>query len=49
MTTHHHPPDHAHPSPSVPPSLMRLSLGGRLLAAGIVVVWVWVLVLWAIA
>jgi hypothetical protein len=48
MTTHHHHPDHAHPSPPVPPSLMRLSLGGRLIAVGVVVLLVWTLVFWAI-
>ena len=49
MTTHHHhDPDHAHPSPSIPPSLMRLSLGGRLIAVGVVVLLVWTLVFWAI-
>jgi hypothetical protein len=51
MTTHrhHHHPGQAHPSPSIPPSLMRLSLGGRLVAAASVILLVWVLVLWAIA
>jgi hypothetical protein len=44
---HHHHPGHAHPSPTMPPSLMRWSLGGRLAAVGIVVVLVWALVFWA--
>ncbi|MEZ5889535.1 MAG: hypothetical protein R3D52_04245 [Xanthobacteraceae bacterium] len=50
MTTHHHHrPGQPHPSPAVPPSLMRLSLGGRFIAVGIVIVLVWTLVIWAIA
>jgi hypothetical protein len=48
MTAHHHHPGHAHPSPAVPPSLMRLSLGGRLAAAGVVIALIWLLVFWAI-
>jgi hypothetical protein len=48
-THHHHQPGQPHPSPSVPPSLMRLSLGGRFIAVGVVIVLVWTLVVWAIA
>jgi hypothetical protein len=46
---HHHHPNHVHPSPTVPPSLIRLSLGSRLLTVGAIVLLVWALVLWAIA
>jgi hypothetical protein len=48
MTTHHQHLDHVQPSPTIPPSLMRLSLGGRLLAVSILVLLAWVLVFWAI-
>ena len=50
MTTHHHHhPGHVHPSPRLPPSLLRFSLGGRLLVVGLLIALVWAFVLWAMA
>lgn len=46
---HHHHPGHVHPSPRLPPSLLRFSLGTRLLVVGVVIVFVWALVFWAMA
>jgi hypothetical protein len=46
---HHHHPGYVHPSPALPPSLLRFSLGGRLLAVGLVIALVWALVFWAMA
>jgi hypothetical protein len=48
MTQHHHAPGHLHPSSPPPLSLLRLSLGGRLLVAGTVAAAVWLGVLWAL-
>ncbi|MFL9826222.1 hypothetical protein [Rhodoplanes sp. SY1] len=47
MTHHHHDPGHAHPSPRLPPSLLRVSLAARLGVVAGVAVAVWGLVLWA--
>ncbi|MDC7786301.1 hypothetical protein PQJ75_01160 [Rhodoplanes sp. TEM] len=49
MTHHHHDPGHAHPSPRLPPSLLRFSLPARLGIVAAVAAVVWALVLWAIA
>lgn len=49
MTHHHHDPGFAHPSPSLKPSLLRLSLGLRLCVVAAVSAVVWSLVVWAIA
>lgn len=47
MTHHHHRPGHAHPSPAIPPSLLRLSVLHRLGAAVAVAAMLWAAVFWA--
>ena len=49
MTHHHHDPGHAHPSPRLPPSLLRVSLPVRLAVVLAAAAAVWAMVLWAIA
>jgi hypothetical protein len=49
MTHHHHGPDHAHPSPAVAPSLLRMSALERLAVAVAVAVVLWLAVWWAMA
>jgi hypothetical protein len=41
MTHHHHHPGHAHPSPKLSPSLLRLSVPERLAVAGVLIVLMW--------
>ncbi len=41
MTHHHHPGGAAHPSPTLRPSLLRLSAPGRLAIAGVLVALIW--------
>ena len=45
--THHHHADEAHPSPTLSPSLLRLSVPQRLALAGALIALIWVAVLWA--
>jgi hypothetical protein len=47
MTHHHHHPGHAHPSPRIAPSLLRLSVGARLAMVAVVVAALWGAVFWA--
>ena len=49
MTHHHHHPGHAHPSPRVAPSLLRLSAAQRLGAVAILIALLWGAVLLAMA
>jgi hypothetical protein len=46
MTHHHHHSD-AHPSPTISPSLLRLSVPRRMAVAGVLVVLIWAVALWA--
>jgi hypothetical protein len=48
MAHHHHHPGHAHPSPVIAPSLLRLSALQRLAAAAATSGILWLAVLWAI-
>jgi hypothetical protein len=48
MTHHHHHPGHAHPSPIVPPSLLRVSAFERLMASAVICAVLWLAVLWAL-
>jgi hypothetical protein len=49
MTHHHHHPGHAHPSPRVAPSLLRLSVIGRLVVVAVLMAMLWGAVIWAMA
>jgi hypothetical protein len=49
MTHHHHHPGHAHPSPYVAPSLLRLSVPERLAVAAVLIAILWGAVIWAMA
>jgi hypothetical protein len=49
MTHHHHHPGHAHPSPRVAPSLLRLSVTGRLGVVAVLIAMLWGAVIWAMA
>ena len=48
MTHHHHHDGTTHPSPTIAPSLLRLSAAQRIAAAGVLIVLIWAAVLWAI-
>jgi hypothetical protein len=45
--THHHHQGEAHPSPTLSPSLLRLSAPRRLAVAGVLIVLIWALAIWA--
>jgi hypothetical protein len=45
--THHHHTGPAHPSPTISPSLLRLSLPQRIAIAGALIALLWATVLWA--
>jgi hypothetical protein len=47
--THHHHPGHAHPSPKLAPSLLRLSAAQRLVIAGVAIALMWGVVAWALS
>lgn len=47
MTHHHHQGGEPHPSPAISPSLLRLSAGGRLAVAGVLVALIWAAYVWA--
>jgi hypothetical protein len=47
--THHHHADHAHPSPHVAPSLLRLSALQRLGLVAVLLTLLWGAVAWALA
>jgi len=47
VTHHHHRGDEAHPSPTLSPSLLRLSAPRRLLIAGVPIALIWALAVWA--
>jgi len=49
MTHHHHDPGHAHPSPRVAASLLRLSAAERLALAAVLIALLWGAVAWAMA
>jgi hypothetical protein len=49
MSHHHHHPGHAHPSPHIAPSLLRLSAVQRLAAAAVLSALLWGAVIWAMA
>lgn len=46
--THHHHPGHSHPPAAVKLSLLRLSLGVRLVVAAAVVAAIWLPVWWVL-
>jgi len=48
MTHHHHHAGEAHPSPSISPSLIRLSAPGRLAIAVALIALIWAAFFWAI-
>jgi len=48
MTHHHHRDGTAHPSPTIAPSLLRLSAAQLIAAAGVLIVLIWAAALWAI-
>jgi len=48
MTHHHHHGGEAHPSPTISPSLLRLSVPARMAAAGVLVALIWAAALWAV-
>jgi hypothetical protein len=43
---HHHPHGHAHPPAAAAASILRLSAGGRLLFAALLIALVWAAVIW---
>jgi hypothetical protein len=45
--THHHHRGAIHPSPTITPSLLRLSVPQRLAVAGVLVAVIWAAALWA--
>lgn len=45
MTHHHHQPGHAHPSPPMAASILRMSALQRLAAAALIAVALWAMVL----
>ncbi len=47
--THHQHADHAHPSPRLAPSLLRMSATERVAAAAVVIAMLWGAVLWAMS
>ena len=47
MTHHHHHGGAPHPSPTVSPSLLRLSALERLAGAGVLIALIWAAVFWA--
>jgi hypothetical protein len=47
--THHHHASEAHPSPTLSPSLLRLSVPRRLALAGALIALIWAAVLWAMS
>jgi hypothetical protein len=47
MTYHHHHGGEAHPSPTISPSLLRLSAPARMAVALVLVALVWAAALWA--
>src|SRR4029079_7811441 len=49
MAHHHHHPGQAHPSPSISPSLMRLSVAERLAVAAALIALMWAAALWAMS
>lgn len=46
---HHHHPGEGHPAAAVLPSILRLSVAQRLVAAGLAIALIWAVVLWAMA
>jgi hypothetical protein len=48
MTHHHHHAGEAHPSPTLSPSLIRLSVPQRLMLAGLLIGVIWAAVFWAV-
>jgi len=47
VTHHHHHPGHAHPSPRIAPSLLRLSAAERVAAVAVLIALLWGAVAWA--
>jgi len=47
--THHHHGGEPHPSPTISPSLLRLSAPKRLALAGVLIVLIWAAALWAMS
>jgi hypothetical protein len=45
--THHHHSGEPHPPPALAPSLLRLSVGARMMLAGGLIAAIWAVVLWA--
>jgi len=45
--THHHHSGATHPSPTISPSLLRLSVPQRLAVVGVLIAVIWAAVLWA--
>jgi hypothetical protein len=48
IMTHHHHSGATHPSPTIKPSLLRLSAPQRIAVAGVLVALIWMSALWAI-
>ncbi|MGO9703440.1 MAG: hypothetical protein ACLPX7_29755 [Xanthobacteraceae bacterium] len=46
--THHHHGSTSHPSPTITPSLLRLSASQRIAIAGVLIALIWAAVLWAV-
>ena len=46
--THHHHSGAIHPSPTIKPSLLRLSAPQRIAVAGVLLALIWLSALWAI-
>jgi hypothetical protein len=47
MTHHHHHGGEAHPSPTIAPSLLRLSAPARIAVAAVLIALTWALAAWA--
>jgi hypothetical protein len=45
---HHHHAGHSHPPASIAPSILRLSVGVRLLASAVLIAFLWAAVFWAL-
>jgi hypothetical protein len=46
--SHHHHSGATHPTPTISPSLLRLSAPQRIAVAGVLIVLIWAAALWAI-
>jgi hypothetical protein len=46
---HHHAPGEGHPPATIAPSILRMGVAERLVAAGVAIVVIWAAVFWAMA